>query len=101
MKILSLFIFLILVCSSVALADDKGVFFNPDTNYDVYFSNQGNGAFILRRVKIIEQGEEYLVVKSDRALGAANSRGYVFMKGVYSVVPSDYFQIDTILSCNK
>ena len=97
------FICLVLVMASCGLAwsENAPMVFDRDTEYDIYFSGNGQGAYVMRRVKIIESGtmgeDGYLVVKANRpVLKDASGRGFVFMKGIYSIVPSDSFRVENV-----
>ncbi len=92
----------VLICFSsfVRAADDRNIIFDPNVNYDVFFNGQGFGSFVIKRVKIVDtvsiNNESAIVVKTDKSFSNGSNRGYIFMKGVYSIVPSDYFVVESV-----
>jgi len=100
-KKIILCICLLLSSSALTVSADTGVVYDPDVFYDIFFSGSGNVSFVMRRVKILEASavgaeDGYIVVKSDKAFKDVEGRGYVFMRGVSAIVPSNYFSVEQV-----
>ena len=98
MKRLLLCACLLIAAQGAAWSMDAGVNFDPEIFYDVYIIGGGQGSFVMRHVKIVDKNlnspDPYLVIKSDKMVKSANDQGYIFIKGIISIVPSNFFILE-------
>ncbi|MBI3602237.1 MAG: hypothetical protein HY209_05020 [Candidatus Omnitrophica bacterium] len=97
---LLLCLYLLLQSQSLGWSDENPIVFDPRVSYDIYFKGSEDNVLVIRRVRVVEEAsigqEQYLVVKGEKPSNDPRNQAYIFLKGIYSILPSDRFSIESV-----